>query len=446
MRLAAASLTLVLAVPATAMAADYPGGVTYTTSGQHTFIVPPGVSALQATLIGGQGGRGQGPDGQQAMGAPGGLGGTVQATIAAVPGQTLYAVVGGDGFSFNGVPGDTGAGGFNGGGTGGIETFDMGLGGGGGGGASDLTTCSITVSDCPGPAPADPRLVVAAGGGGGGGIGQGSTAPVAGGAGGSAGAVGVAGAPDGQGDNGGSPGGPGSAGAGGTNGEFTGGQVATVGALGDGGVGGQSIYGGGGGGGGGVYGGGGGGAGATMKNGGTPPPSAFNGGGGGGGGGYSGIPAGTGGVLSFASLPTAAGAQPMISLSWVSTLPPAPGELWVKPPRVVRGHKHAGVISFSLAFPAQVTLTFTTTKKGRISHGHCVAGRPSHRHRGCLRTVAIKGAISRSLPAGAHKFAFNGMLDGGVHLKPGVYVMHAVDVLASGASSPTVVTGFDLLR
>ncbi len=180
------------------------------TGGAQSFVVPTGVTSVVVTAYGAQGGAGY---------STGGLGGSVTATIAVTPGETLGIYVGGQGSSPNG--------GFNGGGTGGSNV-------GGGGGASDVRQGGSAAAN---------RVIVAGGGGGGGG-----TAGDGGGGGGATGATGsVTGGAGGG--TGGTPSAGGSGGAGSSGG--------SAGSIGQGGAG-ESGYGGGGGGG--YYGGGGGGS------------------------------------------------------------------------------------------------------------------------------------------------------------------------------------------
>ena len=124
------------------------------TGGPQTFTVPPLVTTLTVTAQGAQGG----------FGSPGGLGGSVIATLTVVPGEILNVFVGGQG----GLVPLGGLGGFNGGGAGGTGA---GFHDGGGGGASDIRRGGSALSN---------RVVVAGGGGGGsfsgfGGAGGGTT-------------------------------------------------------------------------------------------------------------------------------------------------------------------------------------------------------------------------------------------------------------------------------
>jgi hypothetical protein len=316
---AAAAALIAFAVPASAFATET---ITrnFTGEGEHAFVVPPAVTSLHVTLVGGHGGAG-------AAGGSGGTGATVTATIAVTPGETLFAEIAGNGAGATEAPG---VGGNGGGATGGIrETFlSTHGGGGGGGGASDVRTCSVTAvqASCPGGASLDSRLVVAGGGGGGGGAGKNT------GAGGSGGAAentgGQGGAETTHGFEGGTGGTRGTGAAGGSPGARS--YVCTPsdeeacpagGGVGIGGIGGTSTGGGGGGGGGGgIFGGGGGGGGNGEVRG---PTEYFSGGGGGGGGGSSGVPSGVASVSGTLVLATAEGAEPSVSLSWGAPPPTA---------------------------------------------------------------------------------------------------------------------------
>ena len=274
----------------------------YAAAGEHTFIVPSGVTSVQVTMVGGNGGAGNG-------GQPGGAPATVSATIAVLPSESLYAEVAGNGGAAT-TP-DSAIGGV-GGGSGGGEVFALFSGaasGGGGGGASDIRTCSTTQQSCQS---LSSRILIAAGGGGGGGSGYDGTAPVAGGPGGSAGLSGYNGASDGGGDATGTGGGDGTASSGGPGGTGASGGNGELG-MGGGGADTAFVGGSGGGGGGGIYGGGGGGGGVGNST------TLHGSGGGGGGGGSSGVPANASGVSGFSSLQTNPNTQPQITFEW--TLP-----------------------------------------------------------------------------------------------------------------------------
>jgi hypothetical protein len=232
------------------------------TGAEQEFKVPTGVTSVEVTAVGDEGGT-------AVNAAPGGVGAIVTGKLSVKPEQVLYVEVGG-------VP-------FNGGGA----SFN----GGKGGGASDVRTASIGAEPSPGnEASLNSRLLVAAGGGGGGfknfdSIGK--TCP--GGPGGGAEEKGADGTSCGF--TGGGGGGAGEAGKGGAGGI---GNFATspaplfdgkAGLLGGGGAG-ANTGASGGGGGGGRYGGGGGGAQIEEVG------PEFNGGNGGGGGGSNLIPEG----------------------------------------------------------------------------------------------------------------------------------------------------------
>jgi hypothetical protein len=233
------------------------------TSGSNPFDVPAGVSSINVVAVGARGGSSF---------ADGGFGAVVSGDLAVVSGNTLYAMVGGNG-GFQ-TPGTNGGG--NGGGGGFNDS-------GGGGGASDVRSSQNDLSS---------RLLVAGGGGGGGG-----TTLTSFGVGGIGGTGGAGGGSAGDSTGGGGGGGGGSntsGGAGGAGGSpcetmcIAGGDGApgVSGFGGDGGAGGGGgspglpvFGGGGGGGGGGLFGGGGGGGGSGL-------------GGGGGGGGSNLVPPG----------------------------------------------------------------------------------------------------------------------------------------------------------
>src|ERR1700690_3418189 len=109
------------------------GTCTYTTTGEDTFTVPSGVSAVHVVAVGGRGAPGLG-------GSAGGFGATVASDLTVSPGAVLYAEVGGN------SPGQTG--GANGGGAGGAVPSTL-ADGGGGGGASDLRTSAASAGLSP---------------------------------------------------------------------------------------------------------------------------------------------------------------------------------------------------------------------------------------------------------------------------------------------------------
>jgi hypothetical protein len=154
---AALPLGFVLAVanPASADLIDGDSGIVVFqfTGGQQYWTVPAGVTSATFLMEGAQGGH--------AGGFSGGDGGASVGTVAVTPGEQFQIDVGG-------VGGDAsieqtspyyglgGVGGFNGGGKGGNNTYDV-WAGAGGGGASDVRTAPFDLTD---------RVVVAGGGGG----------------------------------------------------------------------------------------------------------------------------------------------------------------------------------------------------------------------------------------------------------------------------------------
>jgi hypothetical protein len=217
--------------------------VDFATVGATTWQVPAGVTAIDVTVSGAQGG----PLAGTAVLGSGGKGATVTAHLPVTPGETLDIQVGGSG--------GLSAGGFGGGGDGGTNSTNALLSGGGGGGASSIVRVSTGTP-----------LVVAGGGGGAAQllISGGASSTVGGGtAANGAGGPGAAGTPSG-------------AGVGGVAGSWqslAGCLIGANGTAGDAAVAGQGGSGadtsglltfGGGGGGGGYTGGGGGGSGATC--------------------------------------------------------------------------------------------------------------------------------------------------------------------------------------
>ena len=218
---ATAGVFAVCAVAFVGTASAYPAGCsqsgttvtcTYTSGGQTAFVVPFGVSSINATVVGAQGSVGY------AGGDAGGLGATAAGTVAVTSDETLYLEV--DALGGGGGRDDTGF-----------------LLGGNGGGESDVRTCAAS-GPCSSGTTLGSRLLVAAGGGG-------SSVVSGGGYGGVGGNAGTTGSGS-TGQNGGTPpagtGGGGATqsvpGTGGTG--ANGGSNGTNGAFGNGGAGGGS--------------------------------------------------------------------------------------------------------------------------------------------------------------------------------------------------------------
>ncbi len=126
------------------------------TGAQQNFVVPAGVTQLQITISGAQGGDSLNPVPGPYNWGVGGKGGSLTATVSVTAGESLAIFVGGKGGQ--GDINGSGAGGFNGGASG--AAFAIGRpGGGGGGGASDIRQGGTALTN---------RTVVASGGGGGG--------------------------------------------------------------------------------------------------------------------------------------------------------------------------------------------------------------------------------------------------------------------------------------
>jgi hypothetical protein len=88
---AAASCAAAALTPAAALGAETTSQ-TFSEAGEHPFAVPTGVTSVQITVVGGNGGSGLG-------GAPGGTPATVTGTLAVIPGEVLYSEVAGNGAS-----------------------------------------------------------------------------------------------------------------------------------------------------------------------------------------------------------------------------------------------------------------------------------------------------------------------------------------------------------
>ena len=135
----AASAPAAIALPAECTQSVTTVTCTYTTPGDHVFVVPSGVSVIHGAAIGGRGG-----DSSYSFG---GRGAHVSGDLFVTPGASLHAMVGGDA--------NRSAGGANGGGSGHRCESNVDYSG-GGGGASDIRTGANLNS----------RLLVAGGGGG----------------------------------------------------------------------------------------------------------------------------------------------------------------------------------------------------------------------------------------------------------------------------------------
>ncbi|WP_157412923.1 MBG domain-containing protein [Aeromicrobium sp. Root236] len=130
-----------------AVAADpAPATVTFSSKGQHEYVVPDGVTRVDVVAVGGHGGAGW---------RDGGRGARARATLSVTPGQTLYAVVGSN--ASGSTPGSNGGGAAGGAGCQGAP--------GAGGGATDVRTVPVGEDGS-----ADSRILVAGGGGGSGNV------------------------------------------------------------------------------------------------------------------------------------------------------------------------------------------------------------------------------------------------------------------------------------
>ena len=117
------------------------------TGGEQKFTVPPGVTLLNVEAVGAQGSTSEIEGPARCSTGPGGFGEDLHATVTVSPGSVVYVYVGGTDALFSG------AGGFNGGGSGRISCS-------GGGGASDIRIGGNTIT------PTDYRVIVAGAGGG----------------------------------------------------------------------------------------------------------------------------------------------------------------------------------------------------------------------------------------------------------------------------------------
>jgi hypothetical protein len=104
-----------------------------------------------------------------------------------------------------------------------------------------------------------------------------------------------------------------------------------------------------------------------------------------------------------------------------------------------RGLPSATRISFGLSSAANVTLTFQRAQPGVLAGHKCVApSRVRHGTRRCTRYAAVPHAVVRVAHAGTDTIGFDGVLDGGSRLAPGVYrvVLAATTPAAVKTSAP----------
>lgn len=150
-----AAVPLVDECPAAPEAATGPTTSVFPFTGApQAWRVPVGVTSIAIEARGAAGGGRAASD--EDDGLRGGRGARVQAVLDVEPGEVLYVFVGGAGGDFV-LPNTGGAGGWNGGGPGGVDNVDFNGPAGGGGGASDVRRGGCALSN---------RVVVAAGGGG----------------------------------------------------------------------------------------------------------------------------------------------------------------------------------------------------------------------------------------------------------------------------------------
>src|SRR5882757_4809603 len=165
-----AVLALVVAVVAATAtsrptgAAPLAGPTTFSTPGEHPFVVPAGVTRLDVTAVGGTGGN-SARGGQEFRNSAGGPAARVHSVITVTPGTTLYAEVGSN--AVGSQPGANGGGAVAASGPGTSCATPAGA----GGGASDVRALPLTDAGSVGS-----RLVVAGGGGGAGSTGATGTA------------------------------------------------------------------------------------------------------------------------------------------------------------------------------------------------------------------------------------------------------------------------------
>ncbi len=92
--------------------------------------------------------------------------------------------------------------------------------------------------------------------------------------------------------------------------------------------------------------------------------------------------------------------------------------------------------TFKLSEPAAVTLTFTTSARGRRVGRRCVAQSRKNRHKHrCTRTITA-GSMTVAGHAGVNKLRFYGRLSAHKRLAPGTYTVTLIAVAAGKRSAP----------
>jgi hypothetical protein len=120
--------------------------------------------------------------------------------------------------------------------------------------------------------------------------------------------------------------------------------------------------------------------------------------------------------------------------------------LALSPARFRRGRRTATIskasspvigttISFQLSDGATVTLSFQRTQAGVLVGRRCAAsGKARAKGRRCVRYTTIRGTVARSGHAGVNRFQFDGVLDGGTRMSPGIYALSLSARSAAGAT------------
>ncbi len=102
-------------------------------------------------------------------------------------------------------------------------------------------------------------------------------------------------------------------------------------------------------------------------------------------------------------------------------------------------------VSYALSAPATVRLTVQRLARGRSAGGRCAAPAASNRGQpACTRVVAVRGAFTRSRPAGPDRFTFTGRLAGRA-LPAGSYRLLATPT-ADGRSGAPARAPFRIVR
>jgi hypothetical protein len=96
-------------------------------------------------------------------------------------------------------------------------------------------------------------------------------------------------------------------------------------------------------------------------------------------------------------------------------------------------------IRFTLNTASSIKFVITSSARGRIVGGHCVASRPANRRaRRCSRRITVGGVSFALAQAGTHAIGFQGRLTRARHLRPGSYqlLLSAANAAGTARAAP----------